>query len=182
MSFVPTHIALLRAINVAGRFYKMADVRTCLTASGLEDVETYIQTGNVRFRSTMRSRARLERHVEDVLRESCGFDVPAILLSPAELAQVYVDALGLPSPLEGDELRRYVMFLREAPIAAAIAPIDAWDYDGERAKVVGSAVHVWLSKPMHEAKFTNARFEKALGVGTTRDLKVVTTLAERWGS
>jgi hypothetical protein len=33
---------------------------------------------------------------------------------------------------------------------------------------------------MHEAKFFGA-FKKALAPGTNRDLKVVTTLAERWG-
>ena len=52
---MPTYIALLRAVNVGGRIYKMADLREHLTESGLEDVETHIQTGNVRFRSSMRS-------------------------------------------------------------------------------------------------------------------------------
>jgi endo-1,4-beta-mannosidase len=32
------------------------------------------------------------------------------------------------------------------------------------------------------AKLNNARVEKLLGVATTRDLKVITTLAERWGA
>jgi hypothetical protein len=32
------------------------------------------------------------------------------------------------------------------------------------------------------ARINNARVEKLLGVATTRDLKVVTTLAERWGA
>lgn len=179
---MPTHIALLRAINVGGRIFKMADLRACLAASGLEDVETHIQTGNVRFRSPMRSRTKVEKHVEDVLMGGCGFDVPAIVLTPAELRKVYVDALALPSPFEGDGLRRYVTFLKSDPPAGAIGPIDGWDYDGERAKVVGRAVHVWLTKPTHEAKLSNARVEKHLGVGTTRDLKVVTAFAERWGA
>lgn len=177
---VATYIALLRAINVGGRIFKMADLRECLAGSGLEDVETYIQTGNVRFTTRMRSKARIEKHVEDALAGDCGFDVPALVLTPAELRQVYDDAMSLESPLPG-EPRRYVTFLKHTPPADAVGAIDGWDYDGERARVVGRAVHVWLNKPSHEAKFSNARFERSLGAGTTRDLKVVKTLAERWG-
>src|SRR4029077_8166446 len=82
---MPTYIALLRALNVGGRYYKMADLRENLTDSGLEDVETYIQTGNVRFRSRMRSAAKVEKHVEEVLAEHCTFDVPAVIFAPSEL-------------------------------------------------------------------------------------------------
>ena len=64
---MPTYIALLRALNVGGRYYKMTDLRAHLDDSGLEDVETYIQTGNVRFRTLMRSPAKVESHVEAVL-------------------------------------------------------------------------------------------------------------------
>ena len=45
-------------VNVGGRNYKMADLREHLTESGLDEVETHIQTGNVRFRTAMRSPAR----------------------------------------------------------------------------------------------------------------------------
>ena len=178
---MPTYIALLRAINVGGRIFKMADLRAALEASGLEDVETYIQTGNVRFKTPMRSKEKVERYVEDTLAGGCGFEVPAIVLTPKELKRVYDDAAGLPSPLPGD-LRRYVTFLKTDPPAEGVEEIDAWNVEGERATVVGRAVHMWLTKPSHEAKLSNARFERSLGVGTTRDLKVVSTLAERWGS
>lgn len=178
---MPAFVALLRAVNVGGRTYKMADLRACLERSGLRDVETYIQTGNVRFTTSMRSRSKVEKHVEDALAVGCGFAVPTLVLTPSELRQVYVDATGLDSPFPG-EPRRYVTFLKAEPPAGGVADIDAWSLDGERAKVIGRAVHVWLTKPSHEAKLGNARLERSLGVGTTRDLKVVRTLAERWGS
>ena len=76
---MPTYIALLRAVNVGGRIYKMAELREHLTDSGLEDVETYIQTGNVRFRSSMRSAAKVEKHVEEVLGEHAAFEVPSVI-------------------------------------------------------------------------------------------------------
>ena len=185
MGRMPTYIALLRAVNVGGRIYKMADLRSHLTESGLTDVETYIQTGNVRFTSTMRSDAKVEKHLEKVLGAHAGFDVPAIVLRPTELRQVYEDAVALPSPF-GDAVegqRRYVNFFKagEVPDADIAKQMEAWDEPGESATVIGRAVHIWLDHPMHEAKFFGA-FKKPLAPGTSRDLKVVRTLAERWGA
>jgi uncharacterized protein (DUF1697 family) len=176
-----TFIAFLRAVNLgARRKVPMADARVWLAKAGLEGVETYIQTGNVRFTTTLRPRSKVERIVEEVLGESCGFDVPTIALTPTELRKVHADALALAPPIE-DVARQYVTFLKEEATVEAAAPIDGWDHDGEAARVAGRAVHWWLSKTTHQARISNARIEKALGVGTTRDLKVVTTLTERWG-
>ncbi|HET6627423.1 MAG TPA: DUF1697 domain-containing protein [Nocardioidaceae bacterium] len=178
-----TYIALLRALNVGGRYYKMADLRACLTAAGLDGVESYIQTGNVRFTTSMRSRPKIERYVEDALAAGCGFDVPAILFTPAELRTIYDDALALPPPaFAADGQRRYVTFFKQedVPDAAAAEQIAAWDPGGESARVVGRAVHIWLAGPTMEASFFGA-FKKVLAPGTNRDLKVVKTLAERWG-
>ncbi len=72
--------------------------------------------------------------------------------------------------------------LRDQPDAAAAAAVDALSFEGEAARVVGRAVHVWLTRGVQAAKLSNARLELALGVATTRDLKVITTLAERWGA
>ncbi len=47
------YVALLRAINVGGSsLMKMADLRARCEALGLQDVSTYIQTGNVLFSSS----------------------------------------------------------------------------------------------------------------------------------
>ena len=55
---MPTFIAFLRAVNVGKRKYPMAELRDALTAAGFEEVETHIQTGNVLFRTSLRSRPR----------------------------------------------------------------------------------------------------------------------------
>jgi uncharacterized protein (DUF1697 family) len=182
---MPTYIALLRAVNVGGRYYKMASLREHLTESGVSDVETYIQTGNVRFRTPMRSPAKVEAHVEEVLGRHCGFDVPAVILTPAELREVHDDAQALEPPpwatREGRQ-RRYVTFFKAgaAPTGEVAQQIADWDRTGESAVVLGRAVHVWIDGPTQDAKFFGA-FKKALAPGTNRDLKVVGELTERWG-
>jgi uncharacterized protein (DUF1697 family) len=180
-----TFVALLRAVNVGGRVYKMADLRACLESAGLEDVETYIQTGNVRFKTSMRSRTKIERYVEEALAGGCGFDVPAILFTPEELREVYDDAMRIAPPGFGSSegQRRYVTFFKEADVPGvdAAREIAAWAEEGESAVVIGRAVHIWLNHPTMDAKFFGA-FKKVLAPGTNRDLRVVTTLAERWGA
>lgn len=86
------------------------------------------------------------------------------------------------SPFDGAEVRRYVTFCAVAPNEKAVAELDAWTVPGERVQVRDREVHWWLTKPTNEAKLTIARFEKLVGVTTTRDLKVVRELANRWGA
>jgi len=180
---MPTYIAFLRAINLGrNRKLLMADLRNYLEESGLTGVETYIQTGNVRFKTPMRSMEKVEKHVEAVLASESGFEVPVILFSPEDLKQVYDDADGLISTADPVDGRRYVTFLKRDPPAVGATELDNWDVEGERAKVLGRAVHWMVPGLSQDAKLSNARVEKLVGVGTTRDLKVVTTLAQRWGS
>ncbi|MCW2797304.1 DUF1697 domain-containing protein, partial [Nocardioides sp.] len=75
-----TYIAFLRAINLGPtRKFAKADIIAAVEATGGTDVATYINTGNVRFDSTMRSRARIEETLEKAFLESRGFEVPTIV-------------------------------------------------------------------------------------------------------
>jgi uncharacterized protein (DUF1697 family) len=180
---VPTYLAFLRAVNVGGRYYKMAALRDHLTESGLTEVETYTQTGNVRFRTGMRSAAKVERHVEEVLGRHCGFDVPSVILTPAELREVHDDAQRLEVPSGDGPTRRYVSLFKAGtqPDAAVAQRMADWDVPGESAAVIGRAVHIAITGSMMDAKVFGA-FKKPLAPGTVRDLNVVTVLAERWGA
>ena len=76
---MPTHIAFRRAINVGGRFAKMSTLRAGLVNRGLGEVESYIQSGNLRFFSNLRSAAEVELAFETALKELCGFTVTTII-------------------------------------------------------------------------------------------------------
>jgi len=175
-----TYVAFLRAINVGGRFAKMADLRAGLSDNGFGEVESYIQSGNLRFTSGLRSAAKVEFAVETALQELCGFTVRTIVRTPAQLGELASYGMGLEDPLEG-EVRRYVTFLREDPDDELVATMDGWDVAGERAHVKDREVYLWLAHPSHEAKLSNARLERGGVVATTRDWKVVSALGEMWG-
>ena len=179
---VPSYVAFLRAVNIGKRQVRMAELRDWLEDDGFTDVETYIQTGNVRVSTRMRSKAKVEQRLEELLQERCGFDVSCIVLTPAELTGVHADAMELESPFpEADEQRRYVVFFKDPIEADVVKEMAAYDPGLEKIWAIGRAAHVWIAGTFHEAKVFGA-FKKSLTVGTNRDLKVVATLAERWGA
>jgi uncharacterized protein (DUF1697 family) len=162
----------------------MAELRACLAGAGFDEVETYIASGNVRVRSSLRSPAKVADRLEELFEADRGFAVPTVVMTTAELCTVYDDAMGLepPSAAHADGLRRYVTLLKEPPADATAAEVEGLSTDDEVAWVRGRAVHLWLHSGYQNARLNNARIEKLLGVATTRDLKVITTLAERWGA
>ena len=176
---MPTYIAFLRAINIGKRkFGKDAIVAAC-EAAGCTDVETYINTGNVRLTTPLRSRSKVEATLEKSFEESAGFDVATIVLTPKELSQVAAYAENVGRQHTG---LHYVSLLKEAPAAAAVKNLERAGNEGERALVDGRGVHLLLGKDYHSAKLTNAVVEKHLGAATNRNLNVIRTLAEKWGA
>ena len=176
-----TYVAFLRAVNVGKRAYPMAELRAALTAAGFEDVETHIQTGNVRFSTAMRSRERITEALESAMRADRGFEVPVVLMSPVELSEVHEEALELE---KGRDLSgHYLALLARPAYAKDIALLEARSRDGEEVVVGERAVHLMLSTvAFHEARTGNAEVERHLGVATTRSLTVITKLTEKWGA
>lgn len=172
-----TYVGFLRAINLgAKRKFPKDDIRAAVEAAGCTDVETYINTGNVWFSTTMRSRARLEAALEEAFLADRGFEVPTIVFTPAELTEIATRAATF-----GHGGRHYVSLLKEEPSAEAVARVEALSGAEEVARVSGRAVHLLLGANYHEAKLTNAVIERHLGVATNRNLTVIGALAQRWG-
>ncbi len=89
---MPTHVALLRGVNVGGRNrVAMADLREVVTSLGHTDVATYIQSGNVMFSSTEADTKALAAALERVIAEALTARPRVVVLSRNELAQVIVD-------------------------------------------------------------------------------------------
>jgi len=179
---VPTYVAFLRAVNVKPRWVKMELLRKLLSDNGFTAVETHIQSGNVLVTTPMRSAAKVRDALHDLLSAEFGFDIPVVVRTPQQLRRLAAEVDDLPSPLSL-ESRVYVALVDAPVVPAGVQLLDGWDQPGERALVRGSDVILWLDVPAHSAKLTNARIERAAGSSaTTRDVKVVRVLAERWGS
>ncbi len=178
---MPTYVAFLRAINLgAKRKLPMALVKEHLAAAGYAEVETHLATGNVRVTTGARSSAKVRADLETRFAEAGGFDVPTAVLTPAELSATYDEALAL----DVDALRRYVAFLPDPPSEDARAALAEWDAESEGVHLGERHLHWWTDGGTTTARIFQPAQLKRLGLqlATTRDLKVVTTLAERWGA
>jgi len=85
-------VALLRGINVGGRNkVAMSELRSAFEDAGHTDVGTYIQSGNVLFRSSV-PRAKLEAEVERMLERHLGYPIVVVVRSQAQLRAVVAKA------------------------------------------------------------------------------------------
>jgi uncharacterized protein (DUF1697 family) len=173
-----TYLGFLRAINLgANRKFPKADIVAATEAAGFRDVATHINTGNIRFDTTLRARARIEAALEAAYLADRGFEVQTMVFSPEEVCAIADEAEELAAGYEGPH---YVSLLKHTPDAARIEQIEALGSDGERVHVRGRAVHLLLAEQYHRARVTNAAVEKLLGPATNRNLKVIRALAEKW--
>lgn len=177
---MPTHIGFLRAVNIGKRQYRTADLRAALEGAGYTDVETHIQTGNIRIGSPLRSHAKVEAELEALFLADRGFEVVTMVLNPAELTRVVSEAEELATahrPAHG----QYLTFLKSEPAPAAAAEVEALSGEGEKFLVRGRVVHMLYDVPYGTSNAT-PQVEKKVGPGTNRNLKVVRTLAQKWGT
>jgi uncharacterized protein (DUF1697 family) len=178
---MPSYVAFLRAVNVGGRFVKMAGLRVALEDAGFTDVATHIQSGNVFVRSGRRSCAAVATEMSTVLEEFAGFAVPCVVITPVRLRAALAQVDAVPPFLPG--AKRYLAFADGPVPAPAAAQLDAWDAPGERCLVLGSQILAEMTAGFQNTKLTNARIERITGRTTTwRDLNVVRAIDEKWGA
>ena len=178
---MPTYVAFLRAINLGPtRKFPKAKIVEAVESCGFTDVETYINTGNVRFATSLRSRAKVEAELEKSFRRHAGFDVPTIVLTPAELKGIAADAVEVAKRHENTGAH-YVSLLKEKPAAANVQKLEELDHGEDLAVVKGRGAHLLVVTPSARGRLSNSAVEKLLGVATNRNLNVVRHLAEKWG-
>jgi uncharacterized protein (DUF1697 family) len=171
---VPTYAALLRGINLGARNkVAMANLRELVADVGAEDVQTYVQSGNVVFRSSVRSAPKLERAIEERIRGDLGLDVVVLVRSASQLAAL-VDG----DPF-GEPEKMHVTFLAEKPAAARVRALDPDRSPPDEFRVAGREVYLRCPNGYGPSKLSNAYFEKQLDVAaTTRNWRTVKKVAE----
>src|ERR1700682_6145929 len=81
-------IAFLRAINVGGHNVTMVELRGLFESLSLEEVETFIASGNVIFASDSRNMKVLQQKIENRLLQSLGVEVKALLPTVPAVANI----------------------------------------------------------------------------------------------
>jgi uncharacterized protein (DUF1697 family) len=176
---MPTHVAFLRAINVAGHgAVRMTDLRRFFERAGAADVRTVIQSGNVVFAAPSRDVAGILRRVRKALVGSES-GAPAIMVRRMD----EIEALVAREPFAGYQktgrIKFYVAFLATALRRTPQLPIALPKEELEAIAIAGRDVFIVSRlKPSGFFGFPNNFIEDALGVSaTTRNWSTVTAIA-----
>lgn len=177
---MPTHLALLRGINVGGRGkVAMADLRALFTDLGLTDVASYIQSGNVVFTGSGKAAAmegRLDREIEDRL----GVRTTVVVLTRAQLLAA-IEAN--PFPGEDDPKRLHAVFRRggypahDVELIAGLVQRAAAKGGRDEAQVVGDVLYLHTPDGLGRSELAALLQRSKAGDGTARNWATVTTLA-----
>ena len=175
------YVAFLRGINLGNRRVKMGRLREHFREMGLENVASFIASGNVIFDDPGGDGRALEGRIETHLEKELGFFTETFV-RPMERLKVIAT---LPD-LEGarqEGFTPYVIFLRgeaEEDLARALEPFEGPD---DRFWIQGGEV-VWLRRGgVTDAPFELRKLEAALGVESTRrKLNTVERIAEKFGA
>jgi uncharacterized protein (DUF1697 family) len=188
---VPTHVALLRGINLGGhKKVPMAELREVVTSLGHADVATYIQSGNVVFSTGQSDTAALAAALEEAIAGTIGVQARVVVLSREDLAQVVRD-----NPYAGEPNPRAVhaIFLTGPPgpeLADRVATAQeqvAQKGSHDTAEIIGRTI--FLHTPDGYGRSDLAAALVKIGqrktdqvAGTARNWATVTKLAAMCGS
>jgi uncharacterized protein (DUF1697 family) len=174
---MPSYIALLRGVNVAGKNrIRMAELKAAFESLGFADVETYLQSGNVVFRADPADPRLKEKSIQGRLAEAFGVEIETLLLS----GRVF-DRVALSNPLKpgpgADETLSHATFLFRPVAESAFGKISLPAGPGERAVWGGPVIYLYCPHGYGRTKLNNSFFEKALRApATTRNWRTVRAL------
>lgn len=171
------YVALIRALNVGGTsVIKMVDLENMFESFGLGEVSTYIQSGNVFFKSKITSPEKLAAHIEKGIKTSWGKELKVLVLTP-ELLQKAADHNPF-KPTKNEEIQSHIMFLSTKPSATHQKALMEQQGKEYRFAFWDKVFYFAYSKEW-AGKRRQINFEKILDVhGTARTWKVVEALIE----
>lgn len=170
-------IVLLRGINVGGnRKLSMPDLRKAAAAAGIEDFQTYIQSGNLVFPAKSASAA--EAMIETLVKTDFEMTIEAIART-AHQWSVY--ASGSPFPnAETDRANLLHLGISKAcPAKDTAEKLRERAKHGEQIIVIGDAIWIDFAGGVADSKLSPSVMDKAAGSTVTmRNWRTVCKLAE----
>jgi uncharacterized protein (DUF1697 family) len=172
-------ISLLRGVNVAGHnMIKMDALRALYEALELRDPHTYLQSGNVVFRTDERDLTVLARRIEDGIERRFHFRPDVIIRTTAELSDAIArNPFATRRGIEPGKL--LATFLASDPGAEARKKVLKIKTDPEELSISGREVYIYYPAGMGRSKLSWIAIAKALETsGTGRNWNSVTKLLE----
>jgi uncharacterized protein (DUF1697 family) len=154
----------------------MDKLRSCLEALGLEQVKTYIQSGNVVFKTAKISSVSLSRKIENRILADFGFSVSVISRSADEIENMISGNPFLNQPGIDPE-KFHVAFLSEVPTPAALKKLSELTLAPDQSRCRGKEVYFYFPNGVSGSSLWKHPLDRVLSVeATMRNWKTVNTL------
>lgn len=172
-----TYIAFLRGINVSGKKkIPMAELRELCESVKLKDVKTYIQSGNIIFKSDRTNSTELEKLLEKAILNNFGFEVPVLIKTIDQLGKII--SLN-PFKFETDILENkiYFVLLNSGPKIEILESFKNEEFKNEEFFYNENCIYLKCREGYGKAKLNNNLIEHKLKlIATTRNYRSMQAL------
>ena len=171
------HLALLRGINVSGHnMIKMDLLKKALESIGFENVETYVQSGNVFVSTAEESAAKVGFLIKQEIFKTFGHDVAVIVLAAADLEDCFANNPFLKEK-ELDTKKLYVAFVSKELRSDSINDLKISQFKPDEAIIDGSRIFIKYAVGAGKTRLDQKYIEKKLNLtATIRNWNTVTQL------
>jgi uncharacterized protein (DUF1697 family) len=171
------YISLLRGVNVGGHNkIKMDALREVCGSLKLQGAQTYVQSGNVVFRTTESDERALAQKIQSAINNQCGFAPEIMLRTLAEIRTIVaVNPFKKCSEVPPNKLA--VSFLQTAPSTEVKAKLSAIEAK-EELHVVGRELFIYFPDGMGRSKLAPMLDRILKAPATVRNWNTVTKLLE----
>ena len=171
------YVSLFRGINVGGhQIVRMEALKELHTSLDLQDVQTYIQSGNVVFTSDNPNVTQIQKDIEHGFAQKFGFQVKVMVRTAGEFNMIIEN-----NPFQNQPTREskwvVAIFLASDPISTALEDIQKTYTGPEEIHIMGQEAFIYYPEGQGRSKLTNTFLEKKLKTaGTARNWNTVLRL------
>jgi len=154
-----TYISMLRGINVSGqKKIEMAGLRSLYEELSFEQVTTYIQSGNVIFKTANNANeGKLVETIEQAIHAKYGFEVPVTLRNLPEINELtsnnpFLTRMGI------DPEKLHVTFLSNNPQQSSVKNIETAAFLPDEFILSGKEIFLYCPGGYGNTKLNNKFF------------------------
>ena len=176
-----THLALLRGINVSGHnMLKMDALKATLENIDFQNVQTYIQSGNVFVDSEEENPSKVGFQIKQEIFKVFGHEVPVVVIDKQDLEACYKNNPFLKEK-EVDTKKLYVAFVSIALQSTSINDLKMSQVKPDEAHIDESRIYIKYDVGAGKTRFDQKYIEKKLNVtATIRNWNTVTQLLKMY--
>ncbi len=176
---MPILISMLRGVNLGPHNrIKMDDLRALYESLELHDARTYVQSGNVIFRTREKNPTKLAKKIQEAIGKKFGFHPEVIVRSIKELRRS-LDSNPFRNRRDLEPSKLLITFLAAEPAAEAQTTIRNLRIQREELHLIGRELYIYFPDGIGKSKVPWWSVEKLLEVaGTARNLNSVVKMLE----